>query len=151
MAKALSKTKEAELRRQMGYLVEDRLMELGCTSFVDMNRKYGYDRSLFDGELCTLVNHLCPDDLCYLPYGHIGAKEGYHILGTVNYSYAERMEFPMAPEGTSRSALITCAARMAHRIEGDPHAAELDLQMLMERCLPVCEIPACGCDGTPHS
>lgn len=32
-----------------------------------------------DWQGCTLVNPLCPDDLCILPEGH----EGYHQLGTM--------------------------------------------------------------------
>lgn len=31
---------------------------------------------------CTMVNPLCPDDLCILPYGHPGMAEGWHHLGT---------------------------------------------------------------------
>lgn len=31
---------------------------------------------------CTLVNPLCPNDLCVLWYGHKGTAHGKHLLGT---------------------------------------------------------------------
>jgi len=39
---------------------------------------------------CPLVNPLCPDDLCILPEGHAGTAEGYHVLGTTNYTALPR-------------------------------------------------------------
>lgn len=70
--------------------------------------------------LCPLVNPLCPDDLCWLPAGHVGTDEGYHILGTTAYSWAERMIFKgsvmlMAPVGTSREDLVSLGWDEAER------------------------------------
>lgn len=31
---------------------------------------------------CPYVNPLCPNDLCFLPYGHPGMWDGVHMLGT---------------------------------------------------------------------
>lgn len=141
-----------KIRSSLEHLVEERLAELGCDSFVSLHRKHRDRENLFDGELCTLVNPACPDDLCFLPYGHIGTKEGYHILGTVAYNHAIRFKgFPMAPEGTPRWALIRAGSRIARRIDQDPSAQKLDWQKMLGAYLDVCSLPACGCDGTPHS
>ena len=104
----------AKIRFNLESLVQRRLWELDCDSLLQFHRKYPDRDNLFDGELCTLVNPACPDDLCYLPYGHIGTKEGYHILGTVSYAHAERFkDFKLAPEGTDRAHLIHMRSRQA--------------------------------------
>jgi hypothetical protein len=56
---------------------------------------------------CPMVNYLCPDDLCILPAGHLGADENIHILGTDPYDQAERYpDFRQAEWGTSDHDLI---------------------------------------------
>jgi len=133
------KTIQAALHR----LVEERLIELDVDNFVDYGRKYPERAALFDGELCTLVNPACPTDLCYLPYGHIGAIEGYHITGTVSYAYAIKFDgFVCAPEGTPRARLVHLGWRQAKMIE--------DIEEGHRVTTDVCMIPDCGCDGTPH-
>ena len=141
----MPRRKDSEvIREALHRLVAERLLELDVEGFVDYGRKYPERESLFDGDLCTLINPACPDDLCYLPYGHKGADKGYHITGTVSYNYAIQFEFSdLAPQGTSRDRLITLGARRARlieEIENGHHYVTTD----------VCMIPDCGCDGTPH-
>lgn len=72
----------------------------------------------FPAPLCTIINPYCPDDLCQLPYGHVGTVEGYHVLGTTNYDYADRLDewHPLLPEGTSRADLIKAGRELADRL-----------------------------------
>ena len=105
MGKA-AKTIRPELER----LVRARLAEKGCESLLDHHRKFGGNAELFDEPLCPFINRLCPDDLCYLPAGHPGTTERYHITGTVAYNWAEKWPYArtdMAPSGTTREELIS--------------------------------------------
>jgi hypothetical protein len=55
---------------------------------------------------CTLVNPLCPDDLCQLEYGHEGADRGEHALSTmIDCSAVSDLMF-MAPAGTTKPHLM---------------------------------------------
>ena len=68
---------------------------------------------------CPLVNPLCPSDLCVLPAGHDGTEEGYHVLGTDNYTLAQRYIaarslFIMMPVGTTDEALIERGWEIQH-------------------------------------
>jgi hypothetical protein len=64
---------------------------------------------------CPYVNPLCPDDLCFLPYGHEGFDIGVHMLGTT----PEPMEFgfkdlhPWGPKATPE-ALVQEGWRQQH-------------------------------------
>jgi hypothetical protein len=92
------------IRADIEKLVERRLRELGETSVYEASRKHG---GVFTEPLCTYINPLCPDDLCYLPYGHAGCNTGWHVTGTTPYSNAIRWGFKeMAPLGTTREELI---------------------------------------------
>jgi len=55
---------------------------------------------------CPLLNPACPGDRCILPAGHIGTEEKIHILGTDNYMWAMRYDFPMAELGHSDEELF---------------------------------------------
>jgi hypothetical protein len=95
------------IRRELTRLVEDRMAELGI-DWLGVIKLHG---ELWPEPLCPLVNPLCPDDLCYLPAGHVGTEEGYHILGTMPYSQAGRLickgsVMLMAPVGTPRPDLM---------------------------------------------
>jgi hypothetical protein len=59
------------------------------------------DVNLLEAPRCPLINPACPSDLCILPAGHPGTEDHVHILGTDNYGYATRYDFPMAEVGTS--------------------------------------------------
>ena len=99
----------ATIRADLYELVMARLFEKGVDNLLDFHRKVGDIAELFDEPLCPFVNCLCPDDLCWLPAGHVGSAEGYHITGTVAYDYALRWQYgktDMAPVGTSRYDLI---------------------------------------------
>jgi hypothetical protein len=75
---------------------------------------------LFDEPLCPFVNVLCPDDLCFLPAGHVGSDKDFHITGTVAYDYAIQWGIPEYMEpGTSRSDLIRRGARLAQQMRLD--------------------------------
>jgi len=91
------------IQRSIERLVENHMAEHGVTA--------AYQMPPFPEPLCTFVNPLCPEDLCYLPYDHVGSKWGYHVLGTTNYSYAEKFDtkkFPsLMPAGTERKKLIS--------------------------------------------
>jgi hypothetical protein len=105
----------ATIRADLYELVTARLFEKGVDSLLDFSRKVGDVAELFDEPLCPFVNRLCPDDLCYLPAGHVGSKEGYHITGTTAYDYAIKWGFgkkDMAEVGTSRGALIQMGAKL---------------------------------------
>lgn len=80
---------------------------------------------------CTLVNPLCPDDLCVLPYGHVGTNRRAHLLGSMygsayadEHDYAEALKHRermsplmfMAPEGTSESELIRLGRKRAKEL-----------------------------------
>lgn len=68
---------------------------------------------------CTLVNPLCPTDLCQLWYGHKGTDEHKHLLGTMPGSLPDSTNDPedcvqevsdvmfMAARGTKAQALMT--------------------------------------------
>jgi hypothetical protein len=101
------------IQRELAKLVELRLYQLGYESLFDFMQHSGR-AELFDDPLCPLVNPACPDDLCYLPAGHIGTEEGYHITGTVAYSDAVKFEgFDMAEVGTSRHDLVDKGRHLA--------------------------------------
>jgi hypothetical protein len=106
------------IRVKMYRLVDNQILSHHCTSLFDFHQR-SMNGSLFDEPLCTFVNRLCPDDLCYLPYGHIGSRQGYHITGTVSYEYAVRWEdgLNMMPAGASRSDLIRMGSRLAFQDE----------------------------------
>jgi hypothetical protein len=96
------------IRRELTRLIEDRMAELRIDwlGVIDLHGELWPDETL-----CPLVNPLCPDDLCFLPAGHIGTEEGYHILGTMRYTQADRLVrkgsiMTMAPVGTTRSDLM---------------------------------------------
>jgi len=89
-----------------------------------------------DAGRCTLVNPLCPDDLCVLPYGHAGTPKREHLLGTMygsayaaEHSYAEALRHRerlssvmyMAPQGTSESELIRLGRKRARELWPDEH------------------------------
>lgn len=96
---------ETRIRRDIQQLVEGRMAELGIASWLDVVRM---DGELFDGDLCPLINPGCPDDLCYLPAGHVGSSTGYHVTGTTAYHHA--LYWPhnsLAAPGTSREMLVT--------------------------------------------
>jgi hypothetical protein len=102
------------IRTELYELVTRRLFEKGCDSLLDFQRKYNY-AELFDEPLCPFINRLCPDDLCYLPAGHVGTEEGYHITSTIAYNYAEKFRYgktDWAPVGTSRESLISMGAKL---------------------------------------
>lgn len=114
----------ATIRAKLEQLIERRLHDKGCDSLLDFSRKYAtpdnYHPELFDEPLCPMVNRLCPDDLCYLPAGHVGTTEGYHITGTVAYTWAEKWHYgvkDMAEVGTSRSDLINLGYRLQEASE----------------------------------
>lgn len=60
---------------------------------------------------CTLVNPLCPDDLCVLPNGHPGTKEGKHLLGTFPGSFPQNNVAPSPKDAVVVSEYMW----MAHR------------------------------------
>jgi hypothetical protein len=77
-------TKERPLRESE---VRSRIKAL-CQYHI-INSGIPWHRTKDWGEQCPLVNPLCPDDLCVLPVNHVGTKEGYHVLGTTSYEFAE--------------------------------------------------------------
>ena len=98
----------ATIRTALYELVTARLFDKGFDSLFDYQKANNH-AELFDEPLCPFVNCLCPNDLCWLPAGHVGSDEGYHITGTVAYDYALRWQYgktDMAPVGTSRYDLI---------------------------------------------
>jgi hypothetical protein len=109
----------ATIRADLYELVMARLFEKGVDNLLDFNRKYATPKNMhpavFDEPLCPFVNCLCPDDLCWLPAGHVGADDGYHITGTVAFDYALKWSYgktDMAPVGTSRHDLIQRGAKL---------------------------------------
>lgn len=48
---------------------------------------------------CPLVNPLCPDDLCWLPYAHPGFEIGVHFLGTSAEPTAWKDQMELHPRG----------------------------------------------------
>src|SRR5262245_48914679 len=101
------------IQNQLRNLVEMRIWQRGCDSLMEFQRKFP-DRELFDAPLCPLINPGCPDDLCYLPAGHVGTEEGFHITGTTAYDSAIKwVHGELAPVGTSRSELIRHGAVLA--------------------------------------
>lgn len=115
----VSESKAAKIREDMFKLVDNRLIQLGYDSLMEFHRA-NIDKELFDAPLCPFVNVLCPDDLCYLPAGHVGSAQDFHITGTVAYDYAVRWGIPEYMEpGTSRSALIHRGARLAQQMRLD--------------------------------
>jgi hypothetical protein len=103
------------IRTNLYELVTKRLFEKDCESLLDHHRKFGSQTELFDEPLCPFINRLCPDDLCYLPAGHDGTKEGYHITGTVAYNYAEKFGYgktDMGAAGSSREELIHMGVKL---------------------------------------
>jgi hypothetical protein len=71
------------IQRSIERLVENHMAEHGVTA--------AYQMPPFPEPLCTFVNPLCPEDLCYLPYDHVGSKK-----------------FPsLMPAGTERKKLIS--------------------------------------------
>lgn len=116
--KKVSAKREAQIREHLFRLVDNKIIASGCTSLFDYQRKFA-NRGLFDPPLCTFINRLCPDDLCYLPADHIGTEEGFHITGTVAYDYAVKWGFgdDLAPAGTSRQKLISLGARLQYQEE----------------------------------
>ena len=71
-----------------------------------------------DADHCTLVNPMCPEDLCVLPYGHPGTPRREHLLGSMYGSadldakQRERIARPafMAPKGTPIEKLMEMGA-----------------------------------------
>lgn len=103
------------IRTELYELIEARLFEMDCDSLLGFSRKHPGEE-LFPEPLCPFVNRLCPDDLCYLPAGHSGAKEGYHITGTTAYDHAERWKYGKTdngPVGVTRQELIS----MGHKLQ----------------------------------
>lgn len=53
---------------------------------------------------CPMINPLCPDDLCWLPYAHPGFDKGVHFLGTdadaVKYDPEIMKLHPRGPNAT---------------------------------------------------
>jgi hypothetical protein len=115
--KKVTKSQAQRIRAELFRLVDDRILEAGCDSLMDFQRKHG--RELFPEPLCPFTNRLCPDDLCYLPADHVGTKEGFHITGTVAYDYAVQWAHgaDLAPVGTSRGELIKLGSRLAYQDE----------------------------------
>lgn len=70
-----------QVRRAIAELVESRMFDQGVTRLSEVR---------FEGELCPLINPMCPEDLCYLPRDHVGTKENFHVLGTTAYDCAEK-------------------------------------------------------------
>jgi hypothetical protein len=100
------------IRLQLGKLVRAEMHRQGVEAV--------YKMGPFEGDLCTMINPLCPNDLCYLPYGHVGTDEGYHVTGTVPYDNAEKFkDFDMAPKGTSRDDLTTMGWDQARELFGE--------------------------------
>jgi hypothetical protein len=101
------------IRTDLYELVMARLFEKGVDNLLDFHRKVGDIAELFDEPLCPFVNRLCPEDLCYLPAGHVGSADGYHITGTTAFDYAIKWKYrDMAPVGTSRHELIQRGAKL---------------------------------------
>lgn len=87
-----------------------------------------YDRRMTH---CTLVNPLCPNDLCVLPAGHPGTVKREHLLSTMygsvdpdldgapNPKYRERMGrvMFMAPEDTSIDELVKLGEKASRKLE----------------------------------
>jgi hypothetical protein len=80
-----------------------------------MNKKYSD---------CTLVNPLCPGDLCELWYGHKGTTEHKHLLGTMPSSASDpessveevsHIMF-MAPKGTNSDELISLGIKRSDEL-----------------------------------
>lgn len=97
------------IRREISAYIEDAIRDQGVL----------YPNVVFPGDPCPLVNPLCPDDLCILPAGHPGTDDGYHVLGTTNYDYAERFvhePFKMLPVGTTKDELIAEGDRVAREL-----------------------------------
>lgn len=91
---------------------------------------------------CTLVNPLCPGDLCVLWYGHKGMSEGKHLLSTMpgsaarpsderdtSYpaddpeSYVNEVDMDvmfLAPQGTTEEELIQLGCDKADELWPDP-------------------------------
>lgn len=68
---------------------------------------------------CTLVNPLCPDDLCVLEYGHDGTDRHEHCLRTMIECEGVSDYMYMAPRRTSKSDLIRLGAERASQLWPD--------------------------------
>lgn len=81
---------------------------------------------------CTMINPLCPDDLCVLPYGHPGTPKNEHLLGTMYGSswgvenlkealkhrkHFSKKWFKMLPKGTSYEEVVRAGWRARPRDE----------------------------------
>lgn len=101
----MTKTR-ATIRREIERWVDEQISQQGVQGM------YWVDRSGW--AQCPLVNPLCPDDLCILPEGHAGTAEGYHVLGTTNYTAAEKFPLDwMMPVGTPMEDLYAEGLRRA--------------------------------------
>jgi hypothetical protein len=101
------------IQRELELLVEMRVYQLGYDSLFDF-MQHSKRSELFDEPLCPLIVPGCPTDLCFLPAGHPGTDEGYHITGTTAYDAAIQHADPeLAPVGTSRSELVKRGAAKA--------------------------------------
>ena len=96
------------IRRNLNRLIENQIARQGCKSLFEFNQRHP-DKELFDEPLCPFANRLCPTDLCYLPAGHVGTEQGYHITGTTAYDDAFKWHFgktDMQEVGMTRRELI---------------------------------------------
>lgn len=101
------------IRLDISNLVENRMRELEL-DWLGVSRRRA---ELFDGPLCTMVNPGCPEDLCYLPYDHVGSLDGFHVTGTTSYDYA--IHWPnagLAPVDTPRKELVHLGYELADRM-----------------------------------
>ena len=117
--KRVSDARATKIRAELERLVERQIHERGADSLMDFRRKH--QGELFPDPLCPFINMLCPNDLCYLPAGHVGTVEGFHITGTCAYDYATRWEDGdcLGPVSASRYTLVNLGAARARQMRLD--------------------------------
>jgi len=101
--------RSVRIRTAIATLVETRMFDLELESV--------HDKRLVFKPQCPLINPLCPEDLCWLPRDHVGTKEGYHVLGTTPYDYAEK--FPkewLRTDLDTPDQLIEAGIRLARQM-----------------------------------